>query len=102
MMTTTTNRYTILLATAMLGLFLSTGCVNDAKSSSPAKRAAKLDSANNAYADGVAAEAAGDTATAAKDYKKALSAVPDHIASLRRLAALYTADERFAEAIPLW
>jgi Tfp pilus assembly protein PilF len=100
-----TNRSTILLTTFLVGLFLttlSTGCATDAKSTSPALRAAKLDRANAAYAAGVAAEATGDTTTATRNYKKALFAVPDHLQSLRRLAALYTTEERYADAIPLW
>jgi tetratricopeptide (TPR) repeat protein len=98
-----TNRpTTILLATLMVGLFLTTGCASDSKLSSTARRAAKLDRANEAYAAGVAAEANGDTSAATKNYKRALFAVPDHLQALRRLATLYTADERYADAIPLW
>jgi Tfp pilus assembly protein PilF len=101
-----TNRFTTaLLATLTVGLFLtttSTGCASDAKSSSPAKRQAKLDNANASYAAGVAAEAEGDTNAATANYKRALSAVPEHLPSLRRLATLYTADEHYADAIPLW
>ena len=102
MKTTMTNRITILLATAMVGLFLATGCANDAKSSSPEKRQAKLDRANASYAAGVAAEANEDTGAAIGNYKRAINAVPDHVPALRRLATIYTADERYADAIPLW
>jgi Tfp pilus assembly protein PilF len=101
------HSYTNALRAALLvGLFLTMtttgGCATDAKASSPAKQAAKLDSANAAYAAGVAAEANGDTSLATKNYKKALNAVPDHLQSLRRLATLYTADQRYADAIPYW
>jgi Tfp pilus assembly protein PilF len=86
----------------MVGLFLTTGCASDAKSTSPAKRQAKLDAANAAYAAGVAAEANGDTGAATNSYKRALNALPEHAPSLRRLATLYTTDERYGDAIPLW
>jgi Tfp pilus assembly protein PilF len=86
----------------MVALFLTTGCANDAKSSSPEKKQAKLDRANGAYAAGVAAEADEDTGAAIGNYKQALRAVPDHVPALHRLATLYTNDERYSDAIPLW
>jgi Tfp pilus assembly protein PilF len=93
---------TSLLAAMMVGLFLTTGCATDSKVSPADKRQAKLDRANSAYADGVAAEADGDTDAAVKHYKRALSAAPDHAPSLRRIATQYTADERYADAISFW
>jgi protein O-GlcNAc transferase len=99
------NRPTMLLAALMVGLFLtatSTGCATNAKQSSSARQQAKLENANASYAAGVAAEAEGDTSAATASYKRALRSVPDHVSSLRRLATLYTADEHYADAIPLW
>jgi len=104
MKNTTMNRFTILLATATVGLFLISagGCASDGKLSAPAREQARLDRANAAYAAGVAAEADGNTTAATNNYKRALISMPDHTPSLRRLATLYTSDEKYGDAIPLW
>jgi Tfp pilus assembly protein PilF len=97
---TTTTYLTAALLT-LAGLTLTTGCANS-HASSAARREAKLAKAEQAYYEGVGAEATGDTAAATRSYKRALSANGEHTGALRRLATIYTADDNFGQALPLW